>query len=741
MKKFFILVFFAGLLSQLLGQNLKILSSPDFKETINDIKFINPTTGWICVNKGMIYKSTDGGQNWFEQNTDTTRNLVKISFVDLNKGWTASIDGYGYKTTNSGETWTKFNYGQAIPGMVFSICDLIKFLNENVGFIIAGKLRQIYLLKTTDGGITWSKKDSLVSTTTARRWYAMDFNGNSGVMVGDKKEIQKYSTDLGETWNFSTTINDNYFRDLKYVKYLSATDIITIGEGNEFSGVPVPVYKSTDGGVNWQKKNQSLITIFDRIKTAYFKDNLNGIGMGSDGFSKAFVVRTTDGGETWTSTVLDYAFSFQAMTGVGDFLFAVGTSSHLVYSTDFGNSWQMLHKKAYSSIIGINFINGKGYAVTRNGDVYFSADGTGNSWTYLSQAGRNLSGASCFLSNKGFVLKENHHIVKTTDNAQTWQTVLTLVNPSSRNLVGGIDFGDLNNGYAWFSQNDYGEYYIYKTSDGGNNWMQVQQFAGPGYISGNLIAFDANTAIALGPDTWTQRTTDGGATWNPATLNNFAPYLITRDFEDVSKIDENRAIAIGEGFMCVTSDKGANWNYINHGIVTIPDSGFYKVAFSSDTLGYIAYYDGTIIKTTNFGLSWTKDTTYQNQYYFFAASINQNGKLMLGTSTGYILGEETPTGISNEINYPTNFSLKQNYPNPFNPVTSIQYSLGGTQFITLKIFDVLGKEITTLVNELKERGDYHVHFSSDDYHITSGIYFYQLRAGNLIQTKKMLLLK
>lgn len=742
MKNVFGLLLIAIISAPILGQNLSIVSSPDFKETIRDVKFINTLVGWVSLNKGMIYKTTDGGQNWFEQNTGTTKDLVKISFVNQSIGWASTIDGYVYKTTDGGQNWSEHNYGVSIPGMAFSICDLLKFVDENVGFIIAGKLKQIYLLKTTDGGNTWVKKDSLVSTT-ARRWYDIDFNGSNGVMVGDKKDIQKYTTDLGETWIFSTAINDNFFRDLKYVKYLSAADIITIGEGNEFSGVPVPVYKSTDGGINWTKKNQSLLTVYDRVKAAYFKDNLNGIGMGSDGFSKAFVVKTTDGGETWTSEVLDYAFSFQALTGIGNILVALGTSSHIVLSTDFGNNWQLLPKKSYSSVSGINFVNGKGYAVTRNGDVYISDDGTGNSWEFRSQAGKNLSGAICFLSNNtGFILKENHHIVKTTDEGLTWQTVLIPVYPSSRNLVGGIDFGDLNNGYAWFSQDDYGNYYVYKTSDGGGTWQQSQFFAGPGYISGNLISFDANTAVIFGPDMWTQRTTDGGTTWNPATLNNFTSYFNTKDFEDVTKIDENRAVAIGDRFICITTDKGANWNYTDHGLNNI-DSSFYKVTFSSDTLGYVLQYDGTILKTTNLGATWTRDTTYFGQYYFFAAGMNQNGKLFIGTSTGYILGEETPSDVNETSQIPNSFILEQNYPNPFNPSTKIHWQSPISSLQTLKIFDVLGNEIATLVNEWKPAGQYEIEFHSLVYkqHLSSGVYYYRLIIGEQIKTKKMILIK
>lgn len=745
MNKYIILLFLVLLSAQLFGQELKILSSPYFKETINDIKFIDTSTGWVCLNKGLIYKTTDGGQNWFEQNSGTTKNLVKISTVNQNIVWTVATDGYVYKTTDGGATWTEHNYGAAVPWITFAICDLVKFFDENIGFIFGGTFtgttKRIYMLKSSDGGITWSKKDSLVSTTT-RKWYDIDFYGSNGVVVGDKKDIQKYTTDFGETWTFSTPINDNFFRDLKYVKYLSPTVVITIGEGNEFSGVPVPVYKSTDGGVNWQKKNQSLITVYDRVKGAYFKNSLEGIGVGNDGFSKAFVVKTTDGGETWTPSVLDYAFGFNALTGVGDFLFALGggSYSHLVYSTDFGETWQILPKKAYSYIAGINFISGKGYAVTRNGDVYISNDGTGNEWEYLSQAGKNLTGDICFLpNNAGFLLKENHHIVKSTNSGQTWETVLTPVNPYSRNLVGGIDFGDLNTGYAWFSQNDYGNYYVYKTSDGGNNWSEIKYFDGPGYISGRLVAFDADNVVLLGPDLWTQRTTDGGITWNPAVLNNFSSWLNNKDFKDVAKIDEDRAVAVGEKFICITTDKGATWNYVNHGI-TDPDSIFYRVAFSADTLGYVVLYNGSIIKTTDFGSTWSKNETYVSQYYFFSVALNESGKLFLGTSTGHILGEETITGINDLINV-NNFYIEQNYPNPFNPETIIKYSLSSEQHISLKVFDFLGNEIATLVNDSKRPGIHHVKFNASEYNLASGIYLYQIRTEKFFQTKKMMFLK
>jgi hypothetical protein len=98
-----------------------------------------------------------------------------------------------------------------------------------------------------------------------------------------------------------------------------------------------------------------------------------------------------------------------------------------------------------------------------------------------------------------------------------------------------------------------------------------------------------------------------------------------------------------------------------------------------------------------------------------------------------------PVSIKDEKILPTEFSLEQNFPNPFNPSTTIYYSIPELSSITLKVYDVLGKELVTLVNEEKPAGSYEVEFTGDG--LTSGIYFYQFRADNYVETKKMILLK
>lgn len=90
-------------------------------------------------------------------------------------------------------------------------------------------------------------------------------------------------------------------------------------------------------------------------------------------------------------------------------------------------------------------------------------------------------------------------------------------------------------------------------------------------------------------------------------------------------------------------------------------------------------------------------------------------------------------------NIPYEFTLEQNYPNPFNPVTIIQYAIGSRQFVTLKVFDILGNEIATLVNEEKNAGNYEINFDASG--LTSGIYFYTLTSDNFTETKKLVLMK
>ncbi len=115
-------------------------------------------------------------------------------------------------------------------------------------------------------------------------------------------------------------------------------------------------------------------------------------------------------------------------------------------------------------------------------------------------------------------------------------------------------------------------------------------------------------------------------------------------------------------------------------------------------------------------------------------TVGSVGAILKTTTGGVITGVQT---ISSEI--PTQFRLLQNYPNPFNPSTVISYQLSVSSFISLKVFDLLGREVSTLVNEKQNAGTYSVQFDGSNF--SSGIYFYKFQTDNFSETKKMTLIK
>ncbi len=155
------------------------------------------------------------------------------------------------------------------------------------------------------------------------------------------------------------------------------------------------------------------------------------------------------------------------------------------------------------------------------------------------------------------------------------------------------------------------------------------------------------------------------------------------------------------------------------------------------------------------GISPTADPTITPRFFYGypAGDMDQDGKdeyAFVNYSADFSLYPEDVYAWLIEIDKavsvdddaelaPNSFGLKQNYPNPFNPSTSIEYSVADNEFISLKVYDVLGNEISTLVNETKSAGNYSVNFDASQ--LPSGVYLYKLNAGNFTETKKMMLVK
>ncbi len=116
------------------------------------------------------------------------------------------------------------------------------------------------------------------------------------------------------------------------------------------------------------------------------------------------------------------------------------------------------------------------------------------------------------------------------------------------------------------------------------------------------------------------------------------------------------------------------------------------------------------------------------------SEVIKSGIIYLNSNSG-----KSKSGIAEPLNLPVNYELKQNYPNPFNPATTISFTLPAKQFVSLKIYDVLGKEIAELAGKEYEKGIHNVPFNADKF--VSGVYFYRMQAPGFNKMKKMMIIK
>jgi len=153
-----------------------------------------------------------------------------------------------------------------------------------------------------------------------------------------------------------------------------------------------------------------------------------------------------------------------------------------------------------------------------------------------------------------------------------------------------------------------------------------------------------------------------------------------------------------------------------------------------------AYFTMPVQIKLNTTLGDTIVTLFNNaQTQNFQFQVNGNPQSIVFDPGNWILKNNTIVTEVEDINQPVNYSLEQNYPNPFNPSTTIEFGIPQNGFVTLKIFNVLGKEVATLVNGQIEAGKHKVDFDATD--LNSGVYFYRIESANFVETKKMILLK
>jgi len=392
----------------------------------------------------------------------------------------------------------------------------------------------------------------------------------------------------------------------------------------------------------------------------------------------------------------------------------------------------------------LSFIdNNLGWVEGEGGTIINTSDG-GKSWNTLYSAVDTFMLDIFFLNeNLGWVLfwdlnpPFTSKILKTTDGGLSWVVELC---PGENTFFQSIYFLDSITGFLAGSD-------IFKTSDGGDNWIEVYVFdvdtIPPNFSEfpvKKIVFYNKEIGYACGGRLdlagvmwWTK---DGGENWA-------AKGLGPDPINDVYVFDSLNVIGLGgdpEGFLGIskvnTSDGGVNWNYKELNIAGVVGA----VSFRTPVEGWAVKEDKFMLSLDS-GTEWIEFNTPGNVFLkdlIFTDSLNGYAVGSEGTILKYISSITTTDELINN-NIPYGLTLFQNYPNPFNPETIIIFNIPEQCFVTLKVYDILGNEIEVLVNEEKLAGSYEIEFIATK--LTSGIYFYRIQTGDFIENRKMILLK
>jgi len=690
-------------------------NAPD--TTKYDVFFINENVGWIVGFNGMIIKTTNGGDDWFSQTNTAVSNktLYGVHASDINNVYVVGNADAVLKSTDGGTSFT-------LSPMIFSNATDYRGVyfpptgSGLLGFITGNRGR---VAKTTDGGNTWA---SVHNPGNTNQMWAIDFSDDNsvGLACGASSYLVR-STDGGNTW---TQISLNAPSMVLYSVRFASNNVAYLSGGSGY------YFKSTDAGLTWEQLGYRFTTT--SIKDVGFANNEVGYVVGTN-----FVAKTENGGVRWTVQTSPFSGDINEVVAPSPNVAIAGCDGgNVIRTTNGGTNWELIATGitgTNSDILAIDFVNDNlGMAVGYNGSVARTTDG-GATWNIISTiSGGNPWDMDMLDSTHAWVAATGERIFATTDGGFTWTQQLAVGGLGTY----GISFANKDVGVAGGTSGN-----TYYTTNGGATWSPAVTPPG-NTVWGIHIAESpvygtvAMTACASG---YVYKSTDGGRNWE------LEPRFSISTMSDVWMTDAANAWFVGNsGLILKYYEPGNipvellsfNASVIDDGVNLIwttatetNNFGFEverKVA-SSDW-GKVGFVNGKGTTTNISSYSFRDESIVPGKYFYRLKQIDYDGS--------YSYSKEIEVDLSK---LPVEFALSQNYPNPFNPATIINYQLAENSFVTLKIYDVLGNEVVTLVNEPQPAGVFTVQFDGST--LASGMYIYKLMTENFTTSKKMMLLK
>jgi photosystem II stability/assembly factor-like uncharacterized protein len=752
MKKYISSLLFVVLVNAVYSQALifpKLSSDP-----INDLNFLNSNEIIFVNDGGCIYKSYDAGNTWVRKFYFTGLHLSHINFVNDNSGFvlTANSDELIY-TNDGGDTWheQQLTLSDAIAALPFS--------------------EKIIIKSTFDGNIL--RLDNYYNNWDTV--YRMTTYIDSSIII-DR---------LGK-------VNGNNFRKVPYgsinkFQKLSNGNVLAIGNNrnafnNKIKNDSLSYFLiSKDSCFSWDTIWTGLQQF---VKDFYFTDNKIGWMI-----SDTSLFKSSNGGLTWTvqntgGIIHTGLFAYYtSLSARGDRIYLI-TPDKIFESSNSGNTWNIaeFNGKGASSIVFNDNDNG---FILGNG-LYKTID-AGKTWENMNPYLQNDIYDIDFISTNVGIALGNGGVYKTYDGGNSWFAKFIPGGLISNN-PGMLEM--LNDSVGWLIT----DHNIYKTEDGGEQWNYIT-FYNKDLIFNKIAFFKENLGVLTATEESVPGshiydigdcfiTVDGGKNWIKRSSTS-------KYFDKLKFTDTNHLWGINQSGMWVSYDTAASWKKIYGGDYFI---GSWSFDFSDSLYGVVTTSYNQAYLTTNGGNSWTTfnkpvgnhptDCRILGQYIDGSQRVLEtggDGKILLtyiypngvvdfsyqepsytgiklnkidvfvdnnfpyvwiggnGFTIWYRQFEKIVTDVKRNNPPPSSFALSQNYPNPFNPSTIITFALPTKSFVTLKIFDILGREITTLISKELSAGNHEWEWNATGF--VSGVYFYRLQAGSFTATKKVVLLR
>jgi len=684
------------------GTNWTVLK-PLTTATYRSVWFTDENNGVVVGDAGTVLKTSDGGASWSIRQIDNSINFNGVSFADAMTGTIVGDAGALYRTKDGGNSWA--------PQIGVPLISLygIFYCDPTRGAIV-GESGSIF--RTVNGGTSWSRQYSGLENTQTRLLSVSFVDANSGAIAGDVGTIL-HTTNGGSSWTAQTSGTPFTLNAVCFADTMFGTVVGDVGQ----------IFRTTNGGMTWTLQAYGLASWFSAVR---FLNSNNGIVLGNCGS----IFQTTDGGTTWTSRtktlVTLYGVGF-ADTARG---IVVGDYGTILTTNDGGRDWTSQSSRTYENLHGISFAGASSVVIVgENNTILTTVDG-GNTWVDRSI---HPAAGTTFQFNGITINRAGHGIA-----------------------VGRYDSAETSKCSA-----------IY-TRDGGVSWTPTVPV--PLKSSLTSVTFtDGEKSIAVGEGGVIVQSPDAGQTW--VLLNSHT----SSHLRGISFAGRNFGIAVGDGgTIARTTDGGTTWNPQKLGMRNL-----YSVSLLDTARWFIAASGGTIFYTSNGGSSWDSlwTSTGNALYGLFLSTVSDSSSLRGShavISKGTIVGEggtilrisyaSVPTAVVDApgASVPIEFALSQNYPNPFNGETNFELRVPASQagiaksgLISLKVYDILGREVAILVNEAMSPGSYRIRWNSTG--LSSGVYFCRLQSGDastgstgspqassargLVQMRKVLLLK